>query len=114
VLADEQRIAQVLDNLLTNAARYSPSEARIGVRARAINGHVEVAVEDHGPGIPENQREQVFDKFVRLDGSGSNQPGGSGLGLAICRGIVQAHGGRIWVEPNAHQGSTFAFSLPTA
>jgi two-component system sensor histidine kinase KdpD len=110
VLADEQRIAQVLDNLLTNAARYSPTEARIGLRARPVNGHVEVAVQDHGPGIPEEQREQVFDKFVRLD----NQPGGSGLGLAICRGIVQAHGGRIWVEANPEQGSTFAFSLPTA
>jgi signal transduction histidine kinase len=112
VLADEQRIAQVLDNLLTNAARYSPPDTRIGVRARAVDGHVEVAVQDQGPGVPEDKREQVFDKFVRLDGS--NHPGGSGLGLAICRGIVQAHGGRIWVEANPDQGSTFAFSLPTA
>jgi signal transduction histidine kinase len=110
VLADEQRIGQVLDNLLTNAARYSPPEAQIDLRARAVNGSVEVAVQDHGPGVPEDKREQVFDKFVRLD----NQPGGSGLGLAICRGIVQAHGGRIWVETNPDQGSTFAFSLPAA
>src|SRR5919202_4509722 len=110
VLADEQRIAQVLDNLLTNAARYSPAGQQIGLRARAVDGHVEGAVQDHGPGVPEDKREQVFDKFVRLDGS--SHPGGSGLGLAICRGIVQAHGGRIWVEPNADQGSTFAFSLP--
>ena len=108
VLADEQRIAQVLDNLLTNAARYSPPDTRIGVRARAVDGHVEVAVQDHGPGVPEDKRELVFDKFVRLD----NHPGGSGLGLAICRGIVQAHGGRIWVEANRDRGSTFAFSLP--
>jgi signal transduction histidine kinase len=108
VLADEQRIAQVLDNLLTNAARYSPRDTQIGVRAWAVNGSVEVTVQDHGPGVPEDKREQVFDKFVRLD----NQPGGSGLGLAICRGIVQAHGGRIWVEANPDQGSTFAFSLP--
>jgi two-component system sensor histidine kinase KdpD len=110
VLADEQRIAQVLDNLLTNAARYSPPNAQIALRARAVNGSVEVAVQDHGPGVPDDKREQVFDKFVRLD----NQPGGSGLGLAICRGIVQAHGGRIWVEANPDQGSTFAFSLPAA
>ena len=108
VLADEQRIAQVLDNLLTNAARYSPPNTQIGLRARAVNGSVEVAVQDHGPGVPEDKREQVFDKFVRLD----DQPGGSGLGLAICRGIVQAHGGRIWVEANRDRGSTFAFSLP--
>ncbi len=112
VLADEQRIAQVLDNLLTNAARYSPPNTQIGLRARAVNGSVEIAVQDRGPGVPEDKREQVFDKFVRLDGS--NQPGGSGLGLAICRGIVQAHGGRIWVEANPDQGSTFAFSLPAA
>jgi len=78
--------------------------------AWAVNGSVEVTVQDHGPGVPEDKREQVFDKFVRLD----NQPGGSGLGLAICRGIVQAHGGRIWVETNPDQGSTFAFSLPAA
>jgi two-component system, OmpR family, sensor histidine kinase KdpD len=110
VLADEQRIAQVLDNLLTNAARYSPPNTQIGLRARAVNGSVEVAIQDHGPGVPDDKREQVFDKFVRLD----NQPGGSGLGLAICRGIVQAHGGRIWVEanPSDQGGSTFAFSLP--
>jgi signal transduction histidine kinase len=110
VLADEPRIAQVLDNLLTNAARYSPPETQIALRARTVNGHVEVAVKDQGPGVPENKRDQVFDKFVRLD----DQPGGSGLGLAICRGIVQAHGGRIWVEANPDRGSTFTFSLPTA
>ena len=108
VLADEPRIAQVLDNLLTNAARYSPAHTQIGLRARAVNGSVEVAIQDQGPGVPEEKRAQVFDKFVRLD----HQPGGSGLGLAICRGIVQAHGGRIWVEANPDQGSTIAFSLP--
>ena len=109
VLADEQRIAQVLDNLLTNAARYSPAEARIGLRARAANGSVEVAVQDCGPGVPEDKREQVFDKFVRLD----DQPGGSGLGLAICRGIVQAHGGRIWVESELGRGTAVHFTIPT-
>lgn len=113
VLADERRIAQVLDNLLTNAVRYSPAGKQIGLRARGVNGHVEVAVLDQGPGVPEDKREQVFDKFVRLD-SDAASPGGTGLGLAICRGIVQAHGGRIWVERNADQGSTFAFSLPSA
>jgi signal transduction histidine kinase len=113
VLADERRIVQVVDNLLTNAARYSPAGAEIGLRARAVDGHVEVAVLDQGPGVPGDKRDQVFDKFVRLEGAGA-QPGGTGLGLAICRGIVQAHGGAIWVESNADRGSTFAFSLPTA
>jgi signal transduction histidine kinase len=113
VLADERRIGQVIDNLLTNAARYSPVDTQILLRARRENGHVQVAVVDHGPGIPPDKREQVFDKFVRLD-DGSDRPGGTGLGLAICRGIVQAHGGDIWIDHVTERGSVFVFSLPTA
>jgi two-component system sensor histidine kinase KdpD len=112
VLADPRRIMQVVENLLTNAARYTPSETQIALRARTINGCVEVAVVDQGPGIPPDQREQVFEKFVRLNGSEDRASGGSGLGLAICRGIVQAHGGQIWVEGEQGRGSTFAFRLP--
>jgi signal transduction histidine kinase len=112
VLADERRITQVVDNLLTNAARYSPAATPIGLQARALDGWVEVAVVDQGPGIPADRQEQIFDKFVRLNGSESSPAGGSGLGLAICRGIVQAHGGRIWVEGEPGRGSSFIFSLP--
>jgi signal transduction histidine kinase len=70
-----------------------------------------VAVVDSGPGIPADKREQIFEKFVRLDEGDRSAVGGSGLGLAICRGIVQAHGGEIWVESDQGNGSTFAFSL---
>jgi two-component system, OmpR family, sensor histidine kinase KdpD len=112
VLADGRRIMQVVENLLTNAARYSPAETPITLRARVTDGRVEVAVADQGPGIPADKRSQVFDKFVRLAGGDADRPGGSGLGLAICRGIVQAHGGQIWVEGEEGRGSTFAFSLP--
>jgi signal transduction histidine kinase len=114
VLADDRRIIQVVDNLLTNAASYTPPDAPIALEARAVDGRVEVAVADGGPGIPPDKRELVFEKFVRLPGERGPRVGGTGLGLAICRGIVQAHGGRIWVESDGGSGSTFAFSLPTA
>jgi signal transduction histidine kinase len=110
VLADARRITQVVDNLLTNAARYSPTESPIVLRAHASNGCVQVEVVDHGRGIPPDKREHVFNRFVRLD----EQPGGSGLGLAICRGIIEAHAGRIWVDSQVGRGSTFAFTLPKA
>ena len=114
VMADERRIGQVVDNLLTNAARYTPADAQILLRARREDGHVEVAVVDDGPGIPAEEREHVFDKFVRLD-DGADRPGGTGLGLAICRGIVQAHGGRIRVvDGDTGHGAVFLFDLPTA
>ncbi len=109
VLADERRIRQVVDNLLTNAARYSPAASAIGVHAYPANGHVQVEIKASGPGLPLERQEHVFDKFVRLD----ERAGGTGLGLTICRAIVQAHGGRIWVDSRPGHGSTFAFILPT-
>jgi signal transduction histidine kinase len=113
VLADERRITQVVDNLLANAARYTPASTPLGLRARANGETVAVAVVDRGPGIPAEQRERVFEKFVRLDDGGDRAgSGGTGLGLAICRGIVQAHGGTIWVESEAGSGAMFAFTLP--
>jgi signal transduction histidine kinase len=112
VLADERRIAQVVDNLLTNAARYSPEATTIVLGARAVNGGVEVRVVDQGVGIPADKQGQVFEKFFRVDTSDTRRFAGTGLGLAICRGIVQAHGGEIWVQSEPARGSTFAFSLP--
>lgn len=111
VQVDDRRIMQVVDNLLTNAALYSPDGTPIVLRASLDGGQVTVMVEDQGPGIPLDHREHVFEKFIRLDGNGPRPAGGTGLGLAICRGIVQAHGGQIWVESNGG-GSTFAFRLP--
>jgi signal transduction histidine kinase len=111
VLADERRIAQVVENLLTNAVRYSPEEAPVALTARPRDGRVEVAVRDQGLGIPAEKRDQVFEKFFRVDASDTRRFAGTGLGLAICRGIVQAHGGTIWVDSEEGRGSTFAFSL---
>ena len=112
VLADERRIVQVVDNLLTNAARHTPADTQIVLRACANGESVAVSVVDRGPGIPADKREQIFEKFVRLDEGDRSAIGGSGLGLAICRGIVQAHGGMIWVESGQGSGTTFAFNLP--
>jgi two-component system, OmpR family, sensor histidine kinase KdpD len=102
-------IEQVLINLLENATKYSPAGTPIEVRAQAGEGEVEVEVTDRGPGVRREDAERVFDKFYRVrEGEG----GGVGLGLTISRGIVSAHGGRIWVEDRAGGGASFRFTLP--
>jgi two-component system, OmpR family, sensor histidine kinase KdpD len=105
---DAVLIEQVLINLIENAMKYAPSDAPIDVSARARDGVTQVEVADRGPGVPEQDSERVFEKFYRVREEG----GGTGLGLAICRGIVSAHGGRVWVEPRAGGGASFRFTLP--
>lgn len=112
VHADGQRIAQVLTNLLGNALRYTPQDGRVAVRVSAQDSSILVAVNDSGPGISEEDLPHIFDRFYRADKSRSREGGGSGLGLAIARSIVEAHGGRIWAESKAGQGTTLAFTLP--
>ncbi len=110
--ADSNQIKQVLVNLLENAAAYSEEATRVLVRARTVDGEVEVSVSDQGIGIPTEELEKVFDKFYR-GSQKRRRPGGTGLGLAICKSIVLAHGGRIWAESQPGSGSTFYFTLPT-
>jgi two-component system sensor histidine kinase KdpD len=106
---DSVLVEQVLINLLENATKYTPPGAPIDLSARAKDGEVEVEVADRGPGVAPKDRERVFDKFYRVrEGEG----GGAGLGLTICRGIVAAHGGRIWVDAREGGGSRFIFTLP--
>ena len=127
----------MLTNLVQNAVKYSPNGGTIRVRGLAgtnrgdgsilvgtVGGpradYVVVAVADEGVGIPPDHQRRIFDRFYRVDGKLTRETGGSGLGLAICRGIVDAHGGRIWVESpgrivrsgESKLGSTFYFSLP--
>jgi signal transduction histidine kinase len=109
VAADAQRVAQVLSNLIGNAIKFTPEAGRIAVEVRPSSDGVIVRVTDSGPGIPEEQRERVFDRWVQLRGATSSS--GAGLGLPIARGIVEAHGGRIWHEPAPGGGSVFAFTL---
>ncbi|MBI4300213.1 MAG: HAMP domain-containing protein [Chloroflexi bacterium] len=114
VNADPRRIEQVLRNLLVNAVKYSPEGSNISVSGVVDGGIAIVKVSDEGRGIPESDLERVFERFYRVETTGSNGVGGAGLGLSICRGIMEAHGGRIWVESKLGQGSTFSFTLPLA
>ncbi len=110
-LGDEERIYQVLLNLLSNAAKYSRPGDTITVTAKVEAQAIHVAVSDTGPGIPPAQLPRLFQKFSRLPGK-ERQVGGTGLGLVISRQIIEAHQGKIWAESQVGQGSTFCFTLP--
>ena len=109
---DARRIEQVLRNLLSNAIKYSPDGGTIVVQGRGDERQLFVRVSDQGIGIPLQDQEKVFERFYRGDNEVTRRVGGVGLGLAVCRGIVAAHGGRIWVESVLGKGSTFCFTLP--
>jgi len=113
---DAGLLAEVLYSLIDNAAKYSPSGSRIKIIARrAENEMILLAVEDEGRGVPAQLRERVFDKFFRATDEGAaslERPKGLGMGLAIARGIIEAHGGNIWVEDAAGGGTRVAFTVP--
>ena len=112
--ADAQRVDQLLVNLIENAIKYTPSGGAVTVLTWRRDAEVGVTVSDTGPGIPPEDLDHVFDRFFRVDEARRRTSGGSGLGLAICREIVEAHGGRIWVESEAGRGSAFSLALPAA
>jgi PAS domain S-box-containing protein len=116
VLVDVWRVHQVLENLVSNAIKFTPEGGEAGIIAtlRPASRMVEVAVFDTGPGIPRSEQEKLFDKFYQMDATSTRSAGGLGLGLAICKGIVEAHGGSIWVESEKGKGSFFKFTLPLA
>jgi signal transduction histidine kinase len=111
-LGDEQRLTQVLLNLVGNAIKFTDA-GEVSITAGARNGHFAVSVTDTGPGIPEDQQDRIFEQFHQVDSSNTKAKGGTGLGLAIAKQIVEMHGGRIWVESTLGKGSTFQMELPT-
>jgi PAS domain S-box-containing protein len=120
VVADQDRIAQALTNLISNAIKFSPAGGTVIVAAGPTpetsdaGALVQFTVTDQGSGIPPGQLEAVFDRFTQSDVSDTRTKGGTGLGLPICRGIVEQHGGRIWATSEPGQGATFTFTLPAA
>jgi signal transduction histidine kinase len=111
VLADRERVLQVISSLLGNAINFTPAGGSIGISARERPGAIEVEVRDTGPGISEEERLRIFEPFWKECAA---RPAGAGLGLAVARGIVEAHGGRIGVDSHTGAGSRFFFTLPIA
>lgn len=112
VLADHERVADVMTNLLDNADKYSPPGEPIEVDVRADDAAVTISVRDHGPGLAGGDLERIFDKFYRTDSSDSQAAYGYGLGLYLCRRLVEAQGGKIWAENHKSGGAVFSFLLP--
>jgi signal transduction histidine kinase len=113
VRGNPEKLQRVLYNLVQNAVRHTPQDGTVSLRAEGDAGFVRIEVADDGEGIPPEQAEQVFERFFR-GGDGARNGTGAGLGLSISRAIVEAHGGRIWVEPREGRGSRVIFTLPAA
>ncbi len=114
VSVDVWRVHQVMENLINNAIKFTPDGGAIEVAARASDepGMVEIEVRDTGPGIPKKEQGKLFTMFYQIETDSTRSAGGLGLGLVISKGIIEGHGGRIWVESEAGQGSSFKFTLP--
>jgi signal transduction histidine kinase len=109
--ADERRIRQVIYNLLSNAVKFTPEGGSVSVSSAQLDGEVHVSVADTGPGIAPEDQARIFEEFQQTD-VGAKEREGTGLGLALSKMLIELHGGRIWVESELGNGSTFTFALP--
>jgi two-component system phosphate regulon sensor histidine kinase PhoR len=112
IAGDRRRLTEVLQNLLDNAIQYTPSGGKIMVGAEAKDSEVVITVSDTGIGIPQADQPRIFERFYRVDVARSREVGGTGLGLSIAKHLMEAHGGRLWVESEVGSGSQFHFSAP--
>jgi signal transduction histidine kinase len=111
---DQQQLSWAIINLVNNALRYTPQHGKITIAAEQKNGEIYVHIADTGRGIPKEALETIFEKFVQFKEPTDSTPGSVGLGLAITKQVVEAHGGKIWVESEPGRGSTFTFTMPIA
>jgi PAS domain S-box-containing protein len=114
VIADYERTRSVLENLISNALKYSPDGGVVRVSARASGDHAIISVSDQGIGIPQEEQSRVFDRFYRVDNRLGRETQGAGLGLFLARALVEAQGGQMWVDSQPSRGSRFSFTLPLA
>jgi len=112
VIADEDKVDQILTNLVSNAIKYSPRGGEVTVAGRKDSNGVAISVRDQGIGIPKDHLLKIFDRFHRVDNRDAREVGGTGIGLYLVKHLVEAHGGRIWVDSEVEKGSTFTFTLP--
>lgn len=112
LVADEDRIVQVLINLISNAIKYSPEHSTVTVVAGIVGVFAKFQVVDEGPGVPEDKQHLIFDRYRQLDQSQDTKRQGFGLGLSICKALVEKHKGKIWVESEPGKGSKFCFTIP--
>ncbi|MEW6087855.1 MAG: ATP-binding protein [bacterium] len=114
VIGNNLRLIEVMDNLIGNAVKFTPSKGRITISFRKLQGNIEVSVQDTGQGIPKEEFNNIFESFYQIDSSSTRKYAGTGLGLAIVKHIINRHNGKIWVENELNKGSKFIFTLPMA
>ena len=112
IVADERKVKQILLNLLSNAVKFTPEGGRVGLTATAADGVITIAVSDTGVGIAPEDQAAIFEEFRQVGRDDARKQEGTGLGLTLAKKFVELHGGRIWVESQVGQGSTFSFTLP--
>jgi signal transduction histidine kinase len=112
IVADERKVKQILLNLLSNAVKFTPEGGQIGITTTAAAGVVTIAISDTGIGIAPEDQAAVFEEFRQVGLDDARKHEGTGLGLTLAKKLVELHGGRIWVQSQVGQGSTFTFSLP--